>query len=54
MGIRCGVRQGETMHTVLAFLNHGDRTVDMEPLWKGILPFAVFIAGLYGLSLILS
>jgi hypothetical protein len=38
----------------LAFLNHGDESMDMEPLVAGIIPWVVVIAVVAGLSVILG
>lgn len=34
----------------LAFMNHADTASEMEPLWKGLLPWVVVLSFVAGLS----
>lgn len=36
----------------IAFMNHADSVFDMEPLWKGVVPWVVVLTVVSGLSAI--
>lgn len=38
----------------IAFLNHGDQSMEMEPLVAGVIPWVVVIAVVAGLSAIVG
>lgn len=38
--------------TGFAFLNHGDETMDMEPLWLGIVPWTLLLLIVAGIQAI--
>lgn len=36
----------------IAFINHADAASEMEPLWRGVLPWVVFVLVVAGLNAI--